>query len=826
MRARATSLVLVNWRGVFYQRYQLDPRVTALEGANGAGKTTVMIAAYLVLLPDLSRLKFTNVGESGATGGDRGIYGRLGQQGGPSYAVIEFRTARGERLLAGVQLVRRTEPTIDLKTFLVTDLPASAGLQDVLLHKVGALDQVPELPQLRDAVAAAAGRLVTFGSAKDYFGALFDHGITPLRLAVEEERTKLNEMLRTSMTGGISRTLTRDLRSFLLRRESGLGDTLANMRANLEACRRTRTEVSAAAGLQAEISGVYEAGEQMFAAALHATRERADEARRAVDQARVLSEAARGVEHAAREVFEAVERAMQTVGGRLDEARERRQAAEREHERLGRAHAVVERRDGLRAREAVARRELEVRKAEEDAARQAREQARDAHGRAQDAHRRAARGLADLQEGLADLYRRAEAHQQVTARLAAVRQHAAEPLDELGLDGAHAAVRDERAALDEEAPAVDNQIRTAERRRAEHAAALAALETVAGAIELEEPPREQAQRALARLTELRFLAGRRAELDQQLTEAHGRSAAQTRVRAAAAAAGLEVGPEGGAATVTAALREAADAREAAERAAQDHRRAQEAAQRVRSGAEECLERLSRRALAWAEVVALVARLGEPVAQEADLDALEVALRDQRDGLLPVIVDAEARRDRALDEARELERAGGSFPADLLRIRDELGGELLAARFDDVAPEEAGPLQAALGPLTAAVVVEDALDAAGRLAGGSPGARHGVARDLGPWPRRDRRRGGGGRRRGGRGVRRGEGVAGSRAPHAGPSCAGAAGARAPSRGGGCRGGAHAGARRAPPRGGAGRSRARAPPAGGRAVGGRSGAGDRV
>ena len=62
-RARAEALVLVNWKGVFYERYLLDRHVTALEGANGAGKTTVMIAAYVVLLPDMSRLRFTNLGQ-------------------------------------------------------------------------------------------------------------------------------------------------------------------------------------------------------------------------------------------------------------------------------------------------------------------------------------------------------------------------------------------------------------------------------------------------------------------------------------------------------------------------------------------------------------------------------------------------------------------------------------------------------------------------------------------------------------------------------------------------------------------------------------------
>lgn len=89
-RTRARALVLVNWKGVFYERYLIDRHVTALEGANGAGKTTVMIAAYVVLLPDMSRLRFTNLGETGATGGDKGIWGRLGEPGRPAYSAIDF----------------------------------------------------------------------------------------------------------------------------------------------------------------------------------------------------------------------------------------------------------------------------------------------------------------------------------------------------------------------------------------------------------------------------------------------------------------------------------------------------------------------------------------------------------------------------------------------------------------------------------------------------------------------------------------------------------------------------------------------------------------
>src|SRR5687767_15113741 len=142
-RTRATALALVNWRGVFYERYLLDRHVTALEGANGAGKTTVMIAAYVVLLPDMSRLRFTNLGETAATGGDRGIFGRLGEAGRPSYAALDLELAGGERLVAGVHLARASEPTVEPTTFVVRGLPPEARLHDLLLLRREETDQVP-----------------------------------------------------------------------------------------------------------------------------------------------------------------------------------------------------------------------------------------------------------------------------------------------------------------------------------------------------------------------------------------------------------------------------------------------------------------------------------------------------------------------------------------------------------------------------------------------------------------------------------------------------------------------------------------------------------
>lgn len=134
-RARISALALVNWRGVFYERYLLDRHVTALEGSKGAGKTTVMIAAYVALLPDLSRLRFTNVGESGATGGDRGIWGRLGEPARPAYTVLDLELATGTRLIAGVRLRRLSEPSVEATTWLIRGLSPDVTLSEVLLQR-------------------------------------------------------------------------------------------------------------------------------------------------------------------------------------------------------------------------------------------------------------------------------------------------------------------------------------------------------------------------------------------------------------------------------------------------------------------------------------------------------------------------------------------------------------------------------------------------------------------------------------------------------------------------------------------------------------------
>ncbi|HSJ97156.1 MAG TPA: SbcC/MukB-like Walker B domain-containing protein, partial [Myxococcota bacterium] len=122
---------------------------------------------------------------------------------------------------------------------------------------------------------------------------------------------------------------------------------------------------------------------------------------------------------------------------------------------------------------------------------------------------------------------------------------------------------------------------------------------------------------------------------------------------------------------------------------------------------------------WRQLDACARRLGEhagaPLEGRAGLErarraiAAELGERHDREAELRELGERRTR------EARELLAAGGPFEPELLRLKDRLGAELLAASFEDASVEEAAAIEARLGPLAQALVVDDPRDAA-RLAG--------------------------------------------------------------------------------------------------------------
>jgi chromosome partition protein MukB len=723
-RTRAQTLVLVNWKGVFYERYVIDRHVTALEGANGAGKTTVMIAAYVVLLPDMSRLRFTNLGETGATGGDKGIWGRLGEPGRPAYSAIEFSLASGQCLVAGVHLERKGEPSVEPTPFIISGLDVDVRLQDVLLLSQGDHEVVPELNELRENAARLGGRLQIFGTARDYFAALFDHGVTPLRLATDEERNKLNEMLRTSMTGGISRALTSELRSFLLKEETGLADTLQRMKANLDACRRTRTEVQEAQRLEREIGGVFEAGQTMFAAAFLATRERADELRRRLAEAEEAQRKARERLAEAEDQLARVRDQLGKKGARQEALAAEINAAEdwlrRLQQALQASEEVARRREELSSAAADTQIALDHRKTQEEI----RNQCRATLHRCREDHKRAGAGLADLQRGLDELHRRAGAYRQVLRR-----KGEAERLldaDELAIGAISGRVAESKAQLDQ----VDRSRRDARQRladadehRREHAAALAALELMANQTVEPRDAHPMALQQLRRFRDLDSLAGRLSTIAAELAEARKLASRQAQAREQAEKLSLSLsGQRPARVEITEHLEQTEQGRERFLEQAREAQAGLADCQRTLDAARVQQKELSDREPIWRDLATraqhLADELGCSLTSLPELQAAREIVVQHLTQVKASESELVERREDLQSAARELLAAGGPFDPELLRLKDALGAELLAGAFEDASLEDAAVLEARLGPLVQALVVDDPATAAKQVHGRS------------------------------------------------------------------------------------------------------------
>ena len=725
-RTRAKALVLVNWKGVFYERYLLDGQVTALEGANGAGKTTVMIAAYVVLLPDMSRLRFTNLGETGATGGDKGIWGRLGEPGRPSWAVMEFEARRGERLIAGVQLERKGEPTVEPTPFMVTGLAKDVRLQDLMLVSSGEHDMVPEMGELRENAARLGGVLKVFSTAKEYFAALFDHGVSPMRLATDADRNKLNEMLKTSMTGGMSRGLLSELRTFLLKEESGLAETLQRMRNNLDACRRTRTEVQEAQRLEREIGAVLEAGEAMFAAAVAATRKRASEmAEKVAGREKAMEEAERALEEATHELegtrleLDECDRDKGLLKPRIGEAEDQER---RVREALRWADAVRDREE--EDKHAIAEHE-EATTQRDEASEQLELRVREAEG-ARETRDNAAAGLADLQQGLEELHRRADGHRRVLAKLDEARSNLGEPA--LPAEQAAPAAHSARARLDEvdrERRSLDRRIADAAAHQAEHALAMQALQVLVPTPCDPTGAHDKAKAALSTVQRWRDLSSRETKLRDQIERALADVARQAQAHELAEQFDLQPSEQDGPRRVREALDTAELEREALQETKHEADQEQREAERDLQALQQSITSLERRASQYQEAL----RNAKRIVDATQLEITDRAtLNEARAKLAQAIGlqrqnQAELRQEREalLRSAQKLMTAGGSLDPELLRLQGRLGAELLAHQLDDqVSIEEAAEVEAVLGPLAQALVVDDLDEALDRMAGRSDG----------------------------------------------------------------------------------------------------------
>jgi chromosome partition protein MukB len=560
-------------------------------------------------------------------------------------------------------------------------------------------------------------------------------------------------MLRTSMTGGISRTLTSDLRSFLFKQQTGLFDTLTRMRKNLDACRRTRTEVSEARVLEHEINGVYTAGHAMFEAALAASRKQAAEHRHAAERAGAELAIERAQIDELKTIAREAESIKESHAPRLERARQTEAEVRTRVARLTRAAAAAERLAQIESERQRLTPEVDAARQAQNAAAAARENAKAARDGAQQTLHRAAGGLASLQAGLEELHRQAHAHRRVHEQLTlgerclgALLQHAgelglpeagtkswledfsrslgaalrvaADPASAAGASGPEAltpellgdAIARTRSALgeiDRTRAERERQAEAAERRRRDHLEARAALVSLSGELG-DGDLAERARRELARLNQLELLGARQNELAREWQRLRTLAERQRSVRAEVQALGLPA-----ATTAHDFMREIGEL-DVAWLAANEEQRALTATARELGEQEKSLraeiETTRARAADFDKLALLASRIRDTGLDlpetRADLNLSLRASHDEKNVLAARVRELEVERQAALALAQTHEAMGGGIPPELVRLAELVDGQLLLTRYEELELDEARRVQAELGPLAHAIVVED------------------------------------------------------------------------------------------------------------------------
>lgn len=719
-RARIERLLLLNWKGIFSQPFELHRAVTALEGENGAGKTTVMIGAFVALLPDLRLLLFRNIGESGAgADGDRGIYGRLGDKG-PSYSLLDLRAADGSRVVAGVCLLRGAAPRVELLRFLVEGLPWEEALESLVLVRDGASERIPEMADLRQSFARAGAGMVLYDSAGRYGGRLHELGIMPMRMEQPQDRQRYHQMLHTSMYGGFSGSLQKGLRDYLLNEDQKLRNHVGRMRENLDACRITRRRIAEAQDRYRLIEEVFRFGWGMLEAAFHGSRLFYETRRAAAD---VVRERHRG---SSRKTLAAIAWHEQCALRH----REAEQTLQRLRRELAEASRLLDACRQARDQRIELERLMPRRVQEEQDLAAALEAKEAAQERLDEARARVARERGERDQRAKDLGRAQQAFESVSRKVGLYRAaqralddaRAALPDRELtmaALDGLLAECEEQwQRALDTHSRCAQ-ELEGAEIRRGRFDALLDVLCRLAGAAIAPSQAAAEARRLDVEIRDRRDRVERARDLPERIAQAEDAARAQMRLRERL----LPLVQRCGSLDTAAQLHQAQAAqhgrrrdleREQAELKAccSEHRLALEiAAERMTALERDLKDWRFARGLADE----LARALDRPLEDADSLETLGRHLDARSQGLSDRIHEQDRQRKRLIEEAEQLEFGGGRLDESLVGLADRLEGRLLAELFDDVPAADAARVEARLGPLHQALLVSDPVAAARQAA---------------------------------------------------------------------------------------------------------------
>lgn len=722
MRGKFKSMTMVNWNGFFARTFELDQLVTTLSGGNGAGKSTTMASLITALIPDQTLLHFRNTTEAGSSSAsrDKGLYGKL--QRGHCYSLIDAQNSRDQRIWVGVHLeqVANRDNKVNITPFALLEVPDGIQPADLLLEK---LDddkaRVRAFADLRKAAAElGALKLAKFNSVTDYHNFMFEYGILPKKMRDQKDRGRFYRLIEASLYGGISSSITRSLREYLLPENSGVRKAFQDMEAaiyenrrTLDAIKETQSQRDLFRNLITETTH-YVAADYMRNStekarlselALTGRRQLQDkhrllreEKQRAIFLAEETEQMQAREKYLTDELEVASEQLAKVInavalGKKIDQYREDvADLGMRLEEQLAIVEEISEQKLDLEQRKLQTEGEVDSLKTQ----------------------------LADYQQALDIQQTRAIQYRQAIKALELARELCERPdLDVTGVAREQSLFKEKERQLTDALLAVQQRLALAKAASSQYDAALALLSRLAGPVE-RASAWEQAQQVLTLGRQYRDLQGRGNQIRHALTDlqrAQEQQAQAKRLQTELQQHQVSVASEDALDMAQEQQQERLDQlTDQVDQAKQQLSQQENQLAQARSRSEELKKLAPSWLIAQEKLEKLRELSGEALENtQAVSQAMHKALENER--------QAETEKNRLQQrkleleaQIRRLQNVGGEVDERLSRVSEQLDGVLLADVYDDISIDDAPYYSALYGPARAAIVVADLEAAAERL----------------------------------------------------------------------------------------------------------------
>lgn len=374
--------------------YSSFGNTVSLLGENGAGKTTILGAYQLALMGDI---RFVSLGTSDTFQktqklADSEMFHRLGN---PSMVALEVQTRSQQRHLYLIHAKKSSGINIEMTRMRLV-LPKGVEPMSCLALQEGHSWRPLTPHMVRDTAASLGCELTTYESVEGYLLDLFNDGILPKPLQKDKDKANYAQVFHSAMSGRLDSNIERNLSSYLMSHSRGnIKGVVDVLQDSMRVVRQTRIELS-------KNSKDYTFFKQLLEHATKASSFGWAVAEKQLILADEQLESAQGARIAANEALDKAQATVKKLGTELEQLRQTRDTLEQKRnkteERLRLAMVAA---DEFTRRERF-KQDLNTLTPEAELAKNAHQNAQQDYKRASEALSQAQQDLAETQQQLAD----------------------------------------------------------------------------------------------------------------------------------------------------------------------------------------------------------------------------------------------------------------------------------------------------------------------------------------------------------------------------------------------------------------------------------------